>query len=251
VARLPTYATNRSLREVLYALPNHMPISNFSLSSDFGIRKHPLTGKSHFHTGVDLMSETGDDKVFSVKPGVVVMSEFHPQYGNTVVVRHSNGVESLYAHMAQLLVKVGDKVTTDHVLGYIGNTGFSTGKHLQFADIGRKVSCESPKSDPHRPICSANPKQTTLMWLLGEPQTWPCLRLLYESAIPSESVTPDQPQRNTMMDIVSSNASKPSILSEGFSFRGEISSQGRYPCGRLPQWSSPSGRAHHWFTGSG
>jgi murein DD-endopeptidase MepM/ murein hydrolase activator NlpD len=125
-------STNRSLREVLYALPNRMPVSNFSFSSDFGIRKHPLTGKSHFHTGVDMMSETGDDKVFAVKPGVVVMSEFHPQYGNTVVVRHSNGVESLYAHMAQLLVKVGDKVTTDNVLGYIGNTGFSTGKHLHF-----------------------------------------------------------------------------------------------------------------------
>jgi murein DD-endopeptidase MepM/ murein hydrolase activator NlpD len=125
-------STNRSLREVLYALPNRMPVANFSFTSDFGIRKHPLTGKSHFHTGVDMMSETGDDKVFSVKPGVVVMSEFHPQYGNTVVVRHSNGVESLYAHMAQLLVKVGDKVTTDNVLGYIGNTGFSTGKHLHF-----------------------------------------------------------------------------------------------------------------------
>jgi murein DD-endopeptidase MepM/ murein hydrolase activator NlpD len=125
-------STNRSLREVLYALPNRMPVTNFSLSSDFGIRKHPLTGKSHFHTGVDMMSETGDDKVFAVKPGVVVMSELHPQYGNTVVVRHSNGVESLYAHMAQLLVKVGDKVTTDNVLGYIGNTGLSTGKHLHF-----------------------------------------------------------------------------------------------------------------------
>ncbi|NQW66124.1 MAG: M23 family metallopeptidase [Burkholderiales bacterium] len=125
-------STNRSLREVLYALPSRMPVSSFSLSSDFGIRKHPLTGKSHFHTGVDLMSESGDDKIYAVKPGVVVMSEFHPQYGNTVVVRHSNGVESLYAHMAQLLVKVGDKVTTDNVLGYIGNTGFSTGKHLHF-----------------------------------------------------------------------------------------------------------------------
>jgi murein DD-endopeptidase MepM/ murein hydrolase activator NlpD len=125
-------STNRSLREVLYALPNRMPVTNFSLSSDFGIRKHPLTGKPHFHTGVDMLSETGDDKVFAVKPGVVVMSELHPQYGNTVVVRHSNGVESLYAHMAQLLVKVGDKVTTDNVLGYIGNTGLSTGKHLHF-----------------------------------------------------------------------------------------------------------------------
>lgn len=124
-------STNRALREVLYALPNHMPVANFNVSSDFGIRKHPLTGKTHFHTGLDLMSETGDDKVFAVKAGVVVMAEFHPQYGNTVVIRHLNGVESLYAHMAQLSVKVGDKVTTDSLLGYIGSTGASsTGKHL-------------------------------------------------------------------------------------------------------------------------
>ncbi len=124
-------STNRALREVLYALPNRMPVANFNVSSDFGIRKHPLTGKTHFHTGLDLMSETGDDKVFAVKPGVVVMAEFHPQYGNTVVIRHLNGVESLYAHLAQLSVKVGDKVTTDSLLGYIGSTGASsTGKHL-------------------------------------------------------------------------------------------------------------------------
>jgi murein DD-endopeptidase MepM/ murein hydrolase activator NlpD len=124
-------STNRALREVLYALPNRMPVANFNVSSDFGIRKHPLNGKTHFHTGLDLMSETGDDKVFAVKPGVVVMSEFHPQYGNTVMIRHLNGVESLYAHLAQLSVKVGDKVTTETLLGYIGNTGSSsTGKHL-------------------------------------------------------------------------------------------------------------------------
>lgn len=45
-------STNRGLREVLYALPSHMPVANFSVSSDFGIRKHPLSGKSHFHTGL-------------------------------------------------------------------------------------------------------------------------------------------------------------------------------------------------------
>jgi len=71
-------STNRALREVLYALPNRMPVTNFSVSSDFGIRKHPLTGKSHFHTGLDLMSETGDDKVFAVKPGVVVHGRIPP-----------------------------------------------------------------------------------------------------------------------------------------------------------------------------
>jgi len=123
-------ATNRSLREVLYALPTVMPVDNFSVTSDFGIRRHPVSGQTHFHTGLDLLSETGDDKVHPVKPGVVVLAQKHPQYGNMVMVRHTNGVESLYGHMANIAVAVGDKVTSSSVLGYIGNTGVSTGKHL-------------------------------------------------------------------------------------------------------------------------
>jgi len=123
-------STNRALREVLYALPTHMPISNYSVSSDFGIRKHPVTGIPHFHTGVDLLTATNDDNVHPVKPGIIVMAEFHSTYGNTVVVRHTNGVESLYAHLSEISVKVGDKVGMENVIGRIGNTGVSTGKHL-------------------------------------------------------------------------------------------------------------------------
>ena len=123
-------ATNRSLREVLYALPTRMPVAEYSVTSDFGIRKHPLTGIPHLHTGVDLLSETGNDNVYPVKSGVVVLAETHSHYGNMVVVRHTNGVESLYAHLAKYMVHVGDKVTPETVLGYIGNTGSSTGKHL-------------------------------------------------------------------------------------------------------------------------
>jgi murein DD-endopeptidase MepM/ murein hydrolase activator NlpD len=124
-------STNRGLREVLYALPGVMPVPNYSVTSDFGVRRHPLTGQTHFHTGVDMLSQTGDEKVRSVKPGVVVLAQFHTQYGNTVVVRHTNGVESLYAHLANIDVKLGDKVTNESVLGNIGSTGSSsTGKHL-------------------------------------------------------------------------------------------------------------------------
>ena len=123
-------STNRALREVLYALPTHMPITNYSVSSDFGIRKHPVTGIPHFHTGVDLLTATNDDNVHPVKPGIIVMAEFHSTYGNTVFVRHTNGVESLYAHLSSIAVKVGDKVAMDDVIGRIGNTGVSTGKHL-------------------------------------------------------------------------------------------------------------------------
>jgi len=124
-------STNRGLREVLYALPSIMPVPNYSVTSDFGVRRHPLTGQTHFHTGVDMLSQTGDEKVHPVKPGVVVLAQFHTQYGNTVVVRHTNGVESLYAHLANINVKLGDKVTNESVLGNIGSTGSSsTGKHL-------------------------------------------------------------------------------------------------------------------------
>jgi murein DD-endopeptidase MepM/ murein hydrolase activator NlpD len=124
-------ATNRSLREVLYALPSVMPVPNYSVTSDFGIRRHPITGQIHFHTGVDLLSQTGDEKVHPVKPGAVVIAQFNEQYGNMVVIRHTNGVESLYGHLANILVKVGDKVTNESVVGNIGNTGSSsTGKHL-------------------------------------------------------------------------------------------------------------------------
>ncbi len=124
-------STNRGLREVLYALPSVMPVPNYSVTSDFGVRRHPISGQTHFHTGLDLLSETGDEKVHPVKPGVVVLAQFHTQYGNTVVVRHTNGVESLYAHLANMAVKVGDKVTNESVVGNIGSTGASsTGKHL-------------------------------------------------------------------------------------------------------------------------
>jgi murein DD-endopeptidase MepM/ murein hydrolase activator NlpD len=124
-------STNRGLREVLYALPSVMPVPNYSVSSDFGVRRHPITGQTHFHTGLDLLSQTGDEKVHPVKPGVVVLAQFHQQYGNMVVIRHTNGVESLYAHLANIEVKLGDKVTNESVLGNIGSTGSSsTGKHL-------------------------------------------------------------------------------------------------------------------------
>jgi len=66
-------STNRGLREVLYALPSRMPVPNYSVTSDFGVRRHPISGQTHFHTGLDLLSQTGDEKVHPVKPGVVVL----------------------------------------------------------------------------------------------------------------------------------------------------------------------------------
>jgi murein DD-endopeptidase MepM/ murein hydrolase activator NlpD len=77
-----------------------------------------------------LITDDPDERIYPVKSGVVMGAQEHPSYGNMVMVRHSNGIESVYGHLSKVLVKQGDTVGVDTVLGYIGNSGVSTGKHL-------------------------------------------------------------------------------------------------------------------------
>jgi len=123
---------NHDLRDVLSALPDRLPLDAAGLSSKFGLRANPFTGKPQFHTGIDLLP-TGDLSVRSVLPGKVVMAAYGEERGNVVVVRHRSGVESLYGHLASINVHLGDVVTESTVLGIVGNTGTaSTGRHLHF-----------------------------------------------------------------------------------------------------------------------
>ena len=125
---------NRELHNILRALPGQMPLKQFEVSSDFGIRKHPLSGVVHYHTGVDLVVHDGsDDNVYPAKAGTVITAMMHPQLGNTVVLQHSHSVQTLYAHLHDIKVNIGDAVQNDTVLGVVGNTGASsTGTHLHF-----------------------------------------------------------------------------------------------------------------------
>lgn len=122
---------NRALADVLNALPSAMPLTEYSLSSPFGMRTHPVSGKPKFHTGVDLLPASGDE-VRPAKAGKVVMAHEYQDYGNTVIIRHDRGIETLYGHLASISVKEGQDVDHDTVIGVVGNTGSSTGKHLHF-----------------------------------------------------------------------------------------------------------------------
>jgi len=122
---------NRALADVLNALPSAMPLTEYSLSSPFGMRTHPVFGKPKFHTGVDLLPASGDE-VRPAKAGKVVMAHEYQDYGNTVIIRHDRGIETLYGHLASISVKEGQDVDHDTVIGVVGNTGSSTGKHLHF-----------------------------------------------------------------------------------------------------------------------
>ena len=101
-----------------------MPVSG-RVTSNFGTRR------SRYHYGIDIDLNTGDS-VFSCFDGVVRIAQYSTTYGYVVVVRHYNGLETLYAHLSDMKVKPGDEITSGTVVGLGGNTGRSSGSHLHF-----------------------------------------------------------------------------------------------------------------------
>jgi murein DD-endopeptidase MepM/ murein hydrolase activator NlpD len=93
------------------------------------------------HAGIDFQLSVGDT-VYNAFDGVVRLSKYHGGYGNCVIVRHHNGLETLYGHFSKRLVKSGDLVNAGQVLGLGGSTGRSTGPHLHFETryLGRPIN---------------------------------------------------------------------------------------------------------------
>ena len=102
-----------------------------TITSLFGNRTHPITGRPNNHTGVDIAASGGSD-IWAAKSGVVLTSTYNNSYGNYVVVSHANGESTLYAHMSRRLVSEGETVTQGQTIGLVGTTGSSTGNHLHF-----------------------------------------------------------------------------------------------------------------------
>jgi len=98
---------------------------NGYVTSNFGMRR------GRYHYGIDLKLYTGDS-VFCAFDGIVRISKFSKSYGHVVVVRHFNGLETLYAHLSKRLVDVNTPIRSGDVVGLGGNTGRSTGSHLHF-----------------------------------------------------------------------------------------------------------------------
>ena len=108
-----------------------LPASWNTLSSLFGKRTHPITRKPNNHTGIDVPASAGTN-IYAAKSGVVTTSTYNSSYGNYVVVSHSDGSSTLYAHMKKRNATVGQTVKQGAVIGYVGTTGSSTGNHLHF-----------------------------------------------------------------------------------------------------------------------
>lgn len=102
------------------------------ISSPYGSRINPVTGRSETHKGVDIAGVFYSSNILAAKAGTVIISQYGSSYGNYVVVSHGTGNTTLYAHMSKRSVKVGDVVKQGDVLGVTGSTGNSNGPHLHF-----------------------------------------------------------------------------------------------------------------------
>ena len=91
----------------------------------------PFLGKRAFHDGIDFSADEGEP-IFATAGGIVVRAQKWGRYGNLITISHGGGLETRYAHLSKILVKKGQIVNKQDLIGLVGNTGRSTGPHLHY-----------------------------------------------------------------------------------------------------------------------
>lgn len=136
---LESVLMGENLKERVY--PQGRPVNSGWVSSYFGKRTDPFTGKPANHTGIDFAGKLGD-KVVAVADGVVTWSADRYGYGVMVELNHGNGYSTRYAHNSENLVQVGDEVKKGQPVALMGETGRATGPNLHFEVLkdGRRVN---------------------------------------------------------------------------------------------------------------
>jgi murein DD-endopeptidase MepM/ murein hydrolase activator NlpD len=107
------------------------PLRNFVLTSAFGPRVNPVTGRPRIHQGLDLAAPEGTE-VFAAADGEVIETGSEPVYGNYVIVRHRDDWVSLYGHLSLIKAVLHQELRSGSLIGNVGSTGQSTGPHLHF-----------------------------------------------------------------------------------------------------------------------
>ena len=141
--QLTKLAENKT--DFLASIPAIQPVTNKNLRSmvsGFGYRLHPIYKTYKMHTGIDFTAPTGTPIYATGNGRVVPAPDGASGYGNHVVIDHGFGYKTLYAHMYKSKVKLGQRVKRGQLIGYIGNTGLSSGPHLHYEVIknGNKIN---------------------------------------------------------------------------------------------------------------
>lgn len=127
----------KNKEQMFAAIPSIKPVREdqlvrgITLLSGFGMRFHPIHRTMKFHKGIDFTADTGTP-IQATGDGEIVKAGREGGYGNTVVINHGYGYETLYGHMSKIEVQVGQKVKKGQRLGLVGSTGSSTGPHCHY-----------------------------------------------------------------------------------------------------------------------
>lgn len=133
------------------------PIQFASITSSYGMRRHPILKYVRAHRGVDYGAPKGT-AIWAVADGVVTHAGWRGGYGNVVILKHANGLESRYAHLSGFgkNVRVGRRVEQKQIIGYVGKTGLATGPHLHYEVLqhGHYMNPTKVAVPPAPPIAS-------------------------------------------------------------------------------------------------
>jgi murein DD-endopeptidase MepM/ murein hydrolase activator NlpD len=132
---------------LLTEIPSIWPIKNGlgHVSMYFGQNINPFSGQYYIHKGIDISTYRSGDPIVATADGQVVTLEYSEDFGNYVIIRHKHGYYTRYAHMLSARVRLGQRVQQGEVIGYIGNTGISTGPHLHY-----EIHIGSDVVDPYK-----------------------------------------------------------------------------------------------------
>ncbi len=146
LSTLEALLANRKLQKDVFIAGR--PITKGWMSSRFGRRTDPFSGRVAWHAGVDFAGKEGTD-IVAVASGVVTWSGERYGYGNLIEVNHGNGFKTRYGHCKELLVKVGDIIKKGQVIALMGSSGRSTGPHVHF-EVYKHGRAVDPSSYIHR-----------------------------------------------------------------------------------------------------
>jgi murein DD-endopeptidase MepM/ murein hydrolase activator NlpD len=132
---------------LLTEIPSIWPIKSGlgHVSMFFGQNINPFSGQYYIHKGIDISTYRSGDPIVATADGQVVTIEYTEDFGNYVIIRHKHGYYTRYAHMLSARVRLGQRVQQGEVIGYIGNTGLSTGPHLHY-----EIHIGSDVVDPYK-----------------------------------------------------------------------------------------------------
>jgi len=112
------------------------PLPTGIITSPFGERINPITGKPHFHNGIDIAAPIGTE-ILASRAGTILNTGYNDVYGNFITIKHEENYETVYCHLKKIFVELNQEVQSGMIIGTVGTTGMSTGSHLHFEILGR------------------------------------------------------------------------------------------------------------------